>query len=370
MLFPAFSPEQISMQNSSSFDRFAPRICGIGTATPAYTLTQETVRSFAQDVFAQDFADISRLLPIFTHAGIHTRHFAEPRAWYAEPHDFVTANSAAVQHASALALQAARHALAESNLTPADIGSIVFVSSTGIATPSLDAQLAQDLGCSATVHRVPVWGLGCAGGVSGLGLASMIAHSMADKAVLLVAVELCSMTFQHQDRRKSNLVALSLFADGAAAVLVRMSTDNTLPIIRGRCSMLFTDTHDIMGWDITNTGLQVRFSRDIPSFIAQNMPPVIASARQTFALHESELLHYVMHPGGTKVLEAYRTALQIPQDDLEHAREIMRTHGNMSSPTVLFVLKRFLSAPRIHSHGLMLALGPGFSAECVLLECF
>lgn len=356
------------MQHSSSFHRLAPRICGIGTANPPHTLTQETVRAFAQDVFAQDFADITRLLPIFTNAGIDERHFAEPRGWYAEPHDFVSANSAAVQHASELALQSARNALAESGLSAHDIGSIVFVSSTGIATPSLDARLAQELGCHATVHRVPVWGLGCAGGVSGLGLAGMIAQSMPDKAVLLVAVELCSMTFQHQDRRKSNLVAVSLFADGAAAVVVRMSDNLALPIVRGRFSTLFAKSDDIMGWDIANTGLQVRFSRDIPSFIAQNVPHVVASARQSFSVNDGESLHYIMHPGGTKVLEAYQNALHIPADDLEHSREVMRWHGNMSSPTVLFVLKRFLSTPRAHRHGLLLALGPGFSAECVFLE--
>ncbi len=351
-----------------SSDVAAPRLCGVGTAIPQHSLSQDAVSAFAQELFAQDFADITRLLPVFTNTGIQQRHFAEPREWYAESHDFVTANSASLRHASDLALQAARQAMDDSGLSIHDIGSIVFVSSTGIATPSLDARLVQQLGCAPTVQRIPVWGLGCAGGVSGVGLAGIIAQSMPDKAVLLVAVEMCSMTFQHHDRRKSNLVAVSLFADGAAAVVVRMSKDRSRPIIKGRYSTLFHDTEDIMGWDLTNTGLAVRFSRDIPSFIQQNIPDVVHSARKVFGLDEEVGLHCIAHPGGTKVLSAYTTALHISEHDIEHSRIVMQTHGNMSSPTVLFVLKRFLAAERYHQHGLMLALGPGFSAECVLLE--
>ncbi len=348
----------------------APRIVGIGTAVPVHQLNQDDVRSFAHDMFAQDFTDITRLLPVFTNAGIDTRHFAEPRTWYAEPKEFVEANSASVRHALDIAELSAQRAMQASGCTPQEIGSVVVVSSTGIATPSLDAALIQRLGIAPTVHRVPVWGLGCAGGVSGLGLAGMIAQSMPDKAVLLVAVEMCSLTFQHNDRRKSNLVALSLFADGSASVVVRMSDAEKYPAIRGRFSTLFPATDDIMGWDLADNGLRVRFSRDIPSFITKYLPDVVASARAEFGIAPTDECHIVAHPGGTKVLSAYTAALSASADDIEHSRTIMRTHGNMSSPTVLFVLKHFLEHPATHTHtqALVLALGPGFSAETVLLD--
>jgi alkylresorcinol/alkylpyrone synthase len=244
---------------------------------------------------------------------------------------------------------------------------VIFVSSTGIVTPTLDARLIQDLGISLNAGRVPIWGLGCAGGVSGIARSAELFMGGNYEAVLMIAVELCSLTFQRDDYSKSNIVGTSIFGDGAAAVL--LSAQGEGPEILGCNSMLFPDTEDIMGWDLTETGLKVRFSRDIPSIIRNNLPELLDKACNRWGIDRGEIKHFVVHPGGAKVLAAYADCMGIDRSHLQAGYDVLAANGNMSSCSVLFVLNEFLySVPPSGDYGVMLALGPGFSSEQVLFR--
>jgi alkylresorcinol/alkylpyrone synthase len=182
-----------------------------------------------------------------------------------------------------------------------------------------------------------------------------------------VAVELCSLTFQRNDYSKSNIVGASIFADGAAAVLLSATGEG--PEFCGSASTLFADTEDIMGWDLVETGLKVRFSRDIPGIVHEYLPDLISNACQSWGIQPSQVRHYVVHPGGAKVLAAYAESLKLPEEVLAGAYQVLRHNGNMSSASVLFVLEDFLKNQKpTGDYGLMLALGPGFSAEQVLFR--
>jgi alkylresorcinol/alkylpyrone synthase len=187
------------------------------------------------------------------------------------------------------------------------------------------------------------------------------------KVVLLIAVELCSLTFQRNDFSKANLVGTSLFGDGAAAVLLAVNTSG--PAVCGSYSTLFPATKEIMGWDVTENGLKVQFSRDIPTIVRRYLPELTNKACEKWDIDITSVQHYIVHPGGAKVLEAYAESLKISDDKLDHAYRILTSYGNMSSVSVLFVLDSFLADTQpAGQYGLMLALGPGFSAEQVLFR--
>lgn len=344
-----------------------PRICGVGLALPQYAVRQEDIKRFAASLFETKLDQLERLLPVFDNACIAVRHLAQPLSWYANEHSFAEANLKYGEIACELAVEAAAKALADSGLTPVAIGAVLFVTSTGITTPTIDAQLIQRLGLSPHAARLPVWGLGCAGGVSGLARAAELVKAVPGRAVLLVAVELCSLTFQRNDFSKSNLVGAGIFADGAAAVVI--AADGKGPEILGAHSTLFADTEDVMGWDVVETGLKVRFSRDIPTIVRRYLPDLLTAACGQWGVAKEELAYCIAHPGGAKVLEAYADSLGIPAVDLSAAYTVLESYGNMSSASVLFVLAEFLRRqPAAGRYGLMLALGPGFSAEQVLFR--
>jgi len=344
-----------------------PNIQGIGTAVPKYALQQGEIKNFIAVLFQDHVDHLDRLLPVFENCCIETRHLSRPLDWYKTTHSFAEANTIFEEVALDLAEEAALQAMEMGKVEVEDVGMIIFLSSTGITTPTLDAKLMQRLGLSPHTKRLPIWGLGCGGGVAGLARAAELAPSLSGKSVLLVTVELCSLTFQQNDYSKSNLVGTSLFADGAAAVLLNTKGDG--PEIHGSYSTLFSNSAHVMGWDLVDTGFKVRFSRDIPSIVRQYLPQILRNACLTWGILEEKICHYIMHPGGAKVLSAYRDSLGLCEEDLTHAYEILRCYGNMSSASVLFVLAKYLkdTTPK-GAYGLMLALGPGFSAEQVLIK--
>lgn len=344
-----------------------PQIVAVGTAVPANCLRQQDIKLFVAALFRDNLHNLDRLLPVFENSLITARHLAMPLEWYGQPHTFAEANSLYQQAALELAEQAASQAIERAGVALADIGMIIFVSSTGIATPTIDAQLMQNLGLSCHTARLPVWGLGCAGGVAGIARAAQLACSLQGGVVLLVAVELCSLTFQCGDYSKANLVGTSLFADGAAAAVI--AVDGGGPSVIDSVSRLFPDTKDIMGWDVVEGGLKVRFSRDIPSIVRRYLPELAGRLCDRHGIRLAEVEHYVVHPGGAKVLEAYADSLSLPQARLAFAYQALKSYGNMSSASVLFVLEKFLAAVKPSGqYGMMLALGPGFSAEQVLFR--
>jgi len=351
----------------------APRLAAIATAVPAHAATQAEARALVAHMFHGSEAGSERLLAVFEHSGIERRHFCMPLDWYTHEHAFEEQNALYIEHALALGRQAAERALGRAGITPRDLDHIVYVSTTGIATPSLDARLSLALGCRPECRRTPIWGLGCAGGAAGLALARDLSLAEPSARVLLVAVELCSLTFRHEDMDKRNLVATSLFADGAAAAVVQGSRAahangrGSLELI-GSQSTLWPDTIGMMGWTVTGRGLHVVFSRDIPSFVRERVRPSLEGFLSAHGFSLEGTLHVAAHPGGAKVLEAYAEALGRPAAAFTHAREVLREYGNMSSPTCLFVLERQLASGEIGPGEpvLISALGPGFAAEYVL----
>ena len=351
----------------------SPRLAAVATAVPEHAAAQATTRAMVARMFQGTDAGSERLLAVFDHSGIERRHFCMPLEWYTREHAFEEQNALYIEHALALGRAAAERVLARAGLVPRDLDHIVYVSTTGIATPSLDARLSLALGCRSECRRTPLWGLGCAGGAAGLAHARDLALADPGARVLLVAVELCSLTFRHEDLDKRNLVAASLFADGAAAVVVegtaaaRRNGAGALELL-GSHSTLWPDTLGMMGWTVSGRGLHVVFSRDIPSFVRERVRPGLEAFLRAHGLSLEGPLHVAAHPGGAKVLDAYAEALGRPPAAFAHARAVLREYGNMSSPTCLFVLERQLASGEIQPGEpvLVSALGPGFAAEYVL----
>ena len=263
-------------------------------------------------------------------------------------------------------VDAASKALAAAGIRAQDVDTIVTVSSTGIATPSLEARVAARLGFRADVERVPVFGLGCAGGVTGLSIASRLAQSRPGSIVLLVAVEICTLAFRLDELTKSNIVATALFGDGAAACVLRAG-EAGLAAIEMSGQHIWPDTLDIMGWSIDPQGFGVIFDREIPPFAEANLAAAVKGVLARGGLSFSDIDRFACHPGGAKVITALERALALDQGALDHERTVLADYGNMSAPTALFVLDRLIQAG-LPSRTLLTAMGPGFTASCVSLK--
>lgn len=353
---------------SAAFRPPVPRLLSLATAVPAFTLAQDEVARRAGEIFAPSVGDFQRLSPVYRNAEIEQRHSCVPIDWYTTPHSFAERNALFLDHATTLLAEAAAKALNQAGLTASQIDLLITISSSGIATPSLDARLLQQLGFRSDVRRLPIFGLGCAGGVLGLSRAADLARAQPQSRILLLAVELCGLTFRHQDRSKSNIVATALFGDGAAAAVVSCRSEYD-----GRAELgaagehTWPDSLDVMGWDILDDGLKVVFSGSIPDLVRRDLRPVIDRFLAEQDIAESNIEGYLCHPGGAKVVDALEACFKLPHGSMHHARETLRQHGNMSSVTVLFVLQ---AALRDGAHGrhLMTALGPGFTAAMQMID--
>lgn len=338
----------------------------VATASPPFNLAQGEVEQVARELFAGRFPQFERMAPVFTTAGVRTRQVVRPMAWYLEPRGWPERTEAYLDGAVDLFVEAASRALTEAGMTGADVDVIVTVSSTGIATPSLEARAMGRMGFRPDAARIPVFGLGCAGGATGLGLAGKLAAATPGAVVLLVAVELCSMAFRLEDLSKADIVATALFGDGAGACVLRAG-EGGFATLTHAAERTWPDTLDIMGWRIDPTGLGVIFARSIPPFAQANLRPAMDAMLATQALTVADVDRFVCHPGGVKVIEALEQSLDIGQGGLDHERGVLADHGNMSAPTVLFVLDRARRAG-LPATTVVSALGPGFTASTVTLR--
>jgi alkylresorcinol/alkylpyrone synthase len=332
---------------------------------------QQDVKEQARAMFTANFPQAERLMPAFDNTGILTRNFVKPLSYYAEDTTFKERNDEYIKLSLQYSVQAIEEAISKAGIQKSDITDIIFISTTGLATPSIDALIINQMQLNPHINRTPVWGLGCAGGVSGMAKANIAAKANADAVVLLVAVELCSLTLIKNDYSKSNFVGSSLFSDGVVACIVK-GDNHPLPkqqvTFKAASSKLYYDSLDVMGWDFGEEGFKVIFSKDIPTFIHQNIKQDVDAFLQKQGLQLSDISNFIFHPGGKKVLDAYVDALQVEGDFLKNTREVMNDNGNMSSVTVLYVLEKFLETGFADGYGLMLAMGPGFSSEMVLLD--
>jgi alkylresorcinol/alkylpyrone synthase len=341
-------------------------LVSMATSVPPHTFLQKDVLAAAWDVFGSRFPDFERFASIFTNTGIVKRHGVKPFEWYLEPRGWPERTAAFLEGAEALYVEVAEKALANAGLAASDVDIVVTVCSTGIATPSLDARVARRMGFRSDVTRVPVFGLGCAGGASGLSIASRLAQARPGTNVLLVAVELCSLALRHDELTKANIVAVSLFGDGAAAIVLRAG-DGGATRIEHTGEHLWPDTLDIMGWSVDPQGFGVILRRTIPEFVTQNLKPALTQILGRMRLTLDDIDQFICHPGGAKVIHAIEATLALDQGTLEHERQVIADYGNMSSPTVLFILER-ARAKGLPARSLLTALGPGFTASCVSLR--
>jgi alkylresorcinol/alkylpyrone synthase len=337
----------------------------LATASPPNEITQDRVAQVAQTIFGERFPGFDRMVPIFRNSGVRTRQLAMPVEWYLEPHGWPERGEAYLAGALDLFCRAARDALDEAGLTGADVDTIVTVSSTGIATPSLEARAMARMGFRPDAARVPVFGVGCAGGATGLALAARLAAAQPGRTVLLVCVELCSLAFSLDGLAKVDIVSTALFGDGAAACVLRAG-EAGFAEVTGVAEHTWPDTLEIMGWRVEADSLGVVLDRALPPFVRKEMRPAMAHMLAGQDLEIEDVDRFVCHPGGMKVIEAIEGAFDLGQGSLDHERQVLADHGNMSSPTVLFILDRARRAglPR---RSVVTAMGPGFTASTVTL---
>ncbi|WP_334164858.1 type III polyketide synthase [Phenylobacterium sp.] len=341
-------------------------LISLATAQPPHELPQADVARVAREIFQDRFPQFERMAPVFETTGIRTRQSAMPMAWYLEPRGWPERMEAYAAAAVELFVRVAGAALDEAGLTGADIDMIVTVSSTGIATPSLEARAMEAMDFRPDAARVPVFGLGCAGGATGLALAARLAAAEPGARVLLVALELCTLSFRLDAPTKADIVATALFGDGAAACVLRAG-EAGFARVGGAAEHTWPGTLDIMGWRVDPQGLGVIFAQAIPPFARQRLRPAMDAMLAGQGLAVEDVDRFVCHPGGTKVVEALESALGLGQGALDHERGVLADHGNMSAPTVLYVLDRVRRAG-LPSRSVMTALGPGFTASTVTLD--
>lgn len=341
-----------------------PRLLSLSTSVPAIVLDQDDIKARARSVFARRPEDFERLLPAFANAGIERRHSCVPLDWHEAEHGWAERNRLYIDNSVALLEEAARDCIAKAGLRAEDIGGIVSVSTTGIATPSLDALLMERLSLRRDVRRLPIFGLGCVGGVIGLARAAALALSAPDEPVLFTVVELCSLTFRKTDQSKSNIIASALFGDGAAAAILGAGEG---PALAAWGEHTWPNSLDVMGWSVEDDGFGVLFSRDIPTLVRQQMRPAVDAFLAKNKLCLSDIDNFVCHPGGTKVIAALEEAFAVKPGTLDVARSVLRDYGNMSAATVFFVLEKMLRSG-LGRRSLLSAMGPGFTAGFLTLE--
>ena len=344
----------------------AVQLLSLATAVPPFAIAQGEAKAIGRRAFRRKAA-FDRLAGVFDNAGISRRNLVAPPQWYEGDHGWAERNRVYLEAAVALFEESAERAIAEAGLEPGDIDGIVTVSTTGIATPSLEARVGPRLGFRSNARRVPLFGLGCAGGVSGLATAARLAASEPGSNWLMVAVETCSISIRLDSDDPAAIVATALFGDGAAAAVVRAGGEDGLARISGAAEKLWPDTLAIMGWRVEDPGLGVVFDRAIPPFVEAELAGAIEELCRDLKVARADIDRFCCHPGGVKVIAAIEAALDLPQGELNLEREVLSDHGNMSAPTVLFVLDRLLRGPA-PGRVLMTAFGPGFTCSGALLE--
>jgi alkylresorcinol/alkylpyrone synthase len=338
------------------------RLLGIKSAVPPFVIAQTDAAHYARQLFAE-VRDISRLITIFQNTGIERRYSCVPIDWYLGDHGWMDRTDLYVSSAVDLLEDVALKLLAETGLGKDEIDAVVLVSTTGVATPSLDALVIERMNLRRDVQRLPIFGLGCAGGVIGLSRAAQIARAEPGSKVLFLAVELCALTFRKNDISKSNIVATALFGDGAAGAI--LSTEGEGPEVGAAGEYTWPNSLDVMGWDMAEDGLKARFAQSIPTLVATDFRKLLDGflARHNIAL--SEIDGFACHPGGAKVLDALEDSMDMQRGDLKESRGVLKDFGNMSAVTALFVAERM---KLMGQQTLLTALGPGFTATFLMLD--
>lgn len=345
-------------------------IHSVAREVPSTTVKQEEVREFAKAIFKNSNLDVDKYLPVFENSKIKSRPVLKDISWYGETKSFKEKNELFVTHATEMAEQSARLSIEKANLLPNEIDIIILVTSSGFVTPTLDARLIDLLGLSTDVKRIPIIGLGCAGGANSIARAGELSKIYPDKNILVITVETCTLTFRPADKRKSNLIALSLFSDGSSSMIVSGREKKNSIQIKTNASRKWRNSLDVMGWEIEMDGLQVVFDKSIPGLITKNFREFYMKFLDENKISKEKIIHHLFHPGGAKVIEAFSNALEISENNFYYSMKILQEYGNISSPTIFFVIEEFLKDQKFTGGelGLFSAMGPGFSSDLILFE--
>jgi alkylresorcinol/alkylpyrone synthase len=347
------------------------KIAAVGKAFPPHYYDQETLLAALRERWADRYYNLERLERLHKNVLVGGRHLALPMEEYAGLTTWGKANDAWIRVAQEVGGAAVLDALAKAGLSPSDVDALIFVTVTGVATPSIDARLMNRLGLPPRVKRMPIFGLGCVAGAAGIARAADYVRGYPDQVAVLLSVELCSLTLQPEDLSIPNLIASGLFGDGAAAVVVvgdERPADG--PRIVATRSVFYPDSERVMGWDISETGFKIVLSGDVPVVAREKLRPDVDAFLADQGLTRADVASWVCHPGGPKVLEAMQESLELPEGALDVTWCSLREVGNLSSTSVLLVLEETLAnhRPPPGSWGMLLAMGPGFCSELVLLR--
>ena len=352
-----------------------PVIVSTKTGFSEHYYAQDILLAAAQEEWTRKRASILKPLEQFyTNVKVNGRFLSWPLQRYKEPTTFEERNNAYIETALALGEQTICALLEQMQVDPQEIDQLTTISTTGIAVPSLDARLMNRIPFSRGMKRLPLFGLGCVGGAAGIARTADYLQGHPDEAVILFAVELCSLTIQREDLSLANLVASGLFGDGAAAVLM-VGDDHPLaqpgqPRVIDSQSQFFPDTEHIMGWDVTNSGFKVLLSADIAGLAQSEVRPSMEAFLGRHQLTIADIDHWLVHPGGPRVIEALEDGLGLPQKALSLSWETLAEVGNISSASVLVILDKTMKCvqPKPGAWGVLMAMGPAFCAELVLLQ--
>jgi alkylresorcinol/alkylpyrone synthase len=343
-------------------------VLSVAGALPAHYHDQQALIDAAKRHWITDAPRRRRLETLFHNTRVEGRYLALPIDELAALRSFEDANAAYIRCGVDLGARAVLDALKCAALSPRDVDHVFFASTTGIATPSIDARIANRIGLRRDVKRTPIFGLGCVGGASGIARASDYLRAYPDEVALVLAVELCSLTLQRDDASVRNLIASGLFGDGAAAAVLGGARAGAGPRVVASRSVLFPDTEAMMGWDVTGSGFRVVLSAELPNLVREHVRGEVDGFLADHGKGLREIESFVCHPGGPKILRAIARALELPDEAFQTTWDSLARVGNISSASVLLVLEETMrERPRAGSPGLLIGMGPGFCAELVLL---
>jgi alkylresorcinol/alkylpyrone synthase len=349
-----------------------PRVDGAGTALPSNYVSQEVLFTALRDHWAESGARLDGFDRLHKATKVSGRYLALPMIEYRGLDSFEKCNDAWIRVASELGGEAARSALSLASAGAQEVDHLFFVTGTGIATPSIDTRIIAALGLRTNVKRTPIFGLGCAAGACGIAHAADYLRAFSNERALLIAVELCSLTLQRGDISVANMIASGLFGDGAAAVVLSggASGNRVGPQVLASRSILYPDTGNLMGWQITDSGFKVVMTADIPHLVRRNLPGDVDHFLCDHGLDRRHIKHWIAHTGGPKILRSIEEGLELPPGALKYSWDSLSRVGNLSSASVLFVFVDLIRANDAMpgDYGLMMAMGPGFCLELVLLR--
>lgn len=361
--------QESSAPSSSGKNANCARIAATATAVPPHTITRDDVKYYMGRVFNINERRVEAMMTVVDNAQVHKRHSIFPIEYTIEPRTLAKTNQEYQEHSIILGRRAAEECLERAGLAPTDIDLIITVSCTGFMIPSLDAHLIKLMGFRSNVRRLPITELGCAAGAMSLARAWEFLRGFPEKNVLIVAVELPSLTFQRKDLSQANLISAILFGDGAAAVVVT-NRPGSGPKILDSETYTFPDSIDAMGFDLRDSGFHILLSKDVPQMIREKIKGLVDGFLERHNLTRKKMAAFILHPGGQKLLSYVEEELGLCKCDTQFSWDVLGQYGNLSSATILFIFHEWLTKKQMNpgDYGLAAAFGPGFSAELLLLQ--